>query len=176
MADSAEPRLAGRIAFTYPDFTLYQAARFFIVAALEMQSVAVGWQVYALTRRPLDLGLVGLAQFLPGVLLFLVAGHAADRHDRRRLLNICYCGFILCSGMLVTLTWRGIRSVHLIYAVLLFLGVVRCFNWPASRALLPQLVPAEYFPKAVAWNASTLQTATMLGPSVGGLLYAAAGG
>ena len=68
MAESVEPRLPGRIAFTYPDFTVYQAARFFIVAALEMQSVAVGWQVYEITRRPLDLGLIGLAQFLPGVL------------------------------------------------------------------------------------------------------------
>src|SRR6202045_4966123 len=101
MADSAEPRLAGRIAFTYPDFTLYQAARFFIVAALEMQSVAVGWQVYEITRRPLDLGLIGLAQFLPGVLLFLVSGHVADRFDRRRVLLACYFGYALCSGLLL---------------------------------------------------------------------------
>jgi MFS family permease len=163
-------------AASYPDFTLYQVARFFIVAALEMQSVAVGWQVYEITRRPLDLGLVGLAQFLPGVLLFLVAGHAADRHDRRRLLNICYAGFIVCSALLLLLTWRGLRSVHLIYVVLLVLGVVRCFNWPASRALLPQLVPMEYFPKAVAWNASTFQAATILGPAIGGVLYAVVGG
>ena len=78
-AESKKVRLsripAGRIAFTYPDFTIYQAARFFIVAALEMQSVAVGWQVYEITRKPLDLGLIGLAQFLPGMLLFLVSGH-----------------------------------------------------------------------------------------------------
>lgn len=79
MAQAPDPRLAGRIAFTYPDFVRYQLARFFIVMALEMQSVAVGWQVYDITKRALDLGLVGLAQFLPGVLLFLVSGHAADR-------------------------------------------------------------------------------------------------
>ena len=162
--------------FAYPDLALYQIARFFIVGALEMQSVAVGWQVYEITRRPLDLGLVGLAQFLPGVFLFLVAGHAADRHDRKRLLNICYFGFIVCSGLLLFATLRGIRSVHFIYAVLLFLGVVRCFNWPASRALLPQLVPMEFFSKAVAWNASTFQAATILGPAVGGVLYAATQG
>ncbi len=164
-------RSAGKVA--YPDLALYQAARFFIVAGLEMQSVAVGWQVYEITRRPLDLGLVGLAQFLPGVFLFLVAGHAADRHDRKRLLNICYGGFILCSGLLWALTLRGSRSVNLIYLVLLFLGAVRSFNWPASRALLPELVPAEYFSKAVAWNASTFQAATILGPALGGVLYAA---
>jgi MFS family permease len=172
----SERSLLGTAAVTYPDFTLYQVARFFIVAALEMQSVAVGWQVYAITHRALDLGLVGLAQFLPGVFLFLVAGHAADRHDRRRLLNICYFGFILCSGLLLALTVRGLRSVHCIYLVLLLLGVVRCFNWPASRALLPQLVPSEYFSKAVAWNASTFQSATILGPAMGGMLYAAARG
>jgi len=160
----------------YPDLALYQVARFFIVAALEMQSVAVGWQVYEITHRPLDLGLVGLAQFLPGVFLFLVAGHAADRHDRRKLLNICYCGFVLCSALLLAMAVRGSRSVNLIYLILLLLGVVRCFNWPASRALLPQLVPEHYFSKAVAWNASTFQSATILGPAIGGVLYAAAKG
>src|SRR6202158_2863052 len=122
MAARGDPRLAGSIAFRYPDFTVYEVARFLIVAALEMQSVAVGWQVYEITKRPLDLGLVGLAQFLPGVFLFLVAGHTADRHDRRRLLNICYCGFIVCSGLLLALTMQGSRSVHLIYLVLLVLG------------------------------------------------------
>src|SRR5262245_13867858 len=93
-----------KVRFVYPDFTLYQTARFFIVTALEMQSVAVGWQVYEITHQPLDLGFVGLAQFLPGVLLFLVAGHTADHHDRRRLLLICYLGFILCSGLLLAST------------------------------------------------------------------------
>jgi len=172
----SETVLARRGWLAYPDLALYQVARFFVVLGLEMQSVAVGWQVYEITRRPLDLGLVGLAQFLPGVFFFLVAGHAADRHDRRKLLNICYVGFILCSAMLFALTIRGSRSVHLIYLVLLLLGLVRCFNWPASRALLPQLVPAEHFSKAVAWNASTFQAATILGPALGGVLYAAASG
>src|SRR6266849_4856118 len=125
MQELVEPRLAGRIAFTYPDFTIYQLARFFIVAALEMQSVAVGWQVYEITRRPLDLGLVGLAQFLPGLLLFLVSGHAADRFERRKLVTLCYCGFTLCSGLLWALAWRNSHSVRLIYAVVVLLGVVR---------------------------------------------------
>jgi len=176
MAVAEKLRPSGRAAFSHPNFVIFVIARWFIVLALEMQSVAVGWQVYEITRRPLDLGLVGLAQFLPGVFLFLIAGHAADRHDRRRLLNICYCGFVLCSGLLLALTLRGSRSVNLIYLVLLVLGVVRCFNWPASRALLPQLVPAEYFSKAVAWNASTFQAATILGPALGGVLYAASHG
>lgn len=172
MLTSKDPRLAGREAFTHPDFVLYEFARFFIVLALEMQSVAVGWQVYEITRRPLDLGLVGLAQFLPGVLLFLFAGHAADRFDRRRLLQWCYGGFAVCSALLLAIVYNVAQPVHLIYAVLVLLGAVRCFNWPASRALLPQLVPEEHFPNAVAWNASTFQAATIAGPAVGGVVYA----
>ena len=169
---SRDPRLAGHVAFTYPDFTVYAISRFFIVISLEMQSVAVGWQVYDITKRALDLGLVGLAQFFPVLAFFLAAGHAADRFDRRRLLLVCYGGFALCSGLLFAIAWRGLRSVHAIYMVLVVLGVVRCFNFPASRALLPQLVPEEHFPNAVAWNASVFQAATILGPSAGGLLYA----
>jgi MFS family permease len=171
MLASQDPRLAGRVAFTYPNFVLYQLARFSIVLALEMQSVAVGWQVYEITKRPLDLGLVGLAQFLPGFVLFLPSGHAADRFDRRKVLLWCYGGFALCSALLLTVTFRA-PSVRLIYAVLVLLGAVRSLNWPASRALLPQLVPEEHFPNAVAWNASTFQAANIAGPAIGGVVYA----
>jgi MFS family permease len=167
---------AGRIAFTHPDFVLFQIARFLIVAAVEMQAVAVGWQVYDITKRALDLGLVGLAQFLPGILLFLVSGHASDRFDRRKVLGTCYAGYALCSGLLLVIAQRGAHSVHSIYAVLILLGVVRSFNGTASRSILPQLVPEEHFANAVAWNATTFQAATILGPSLGGILYALFGG
>jgi MFS family permease len=163
---------AGRVAFTHPDFVLFQIARFLIVAAVEMQAVAVGWQVYDITKRALDLGLVGLAQFLPGILLFLVSGHASDRFDRRKVLGTCYAGYALCSGLLLVIAERGAHSVRPIYAVLILLGVVRSFNGTASRSILPQLVPDEHFANAVAWNATTFQAATILGPSLGGILYA----
>jgi MFS family permease len=163
---------AGRVAFTYPNFVSYATARFFIVVALEMQSVAVGWQVYEITHRALDLGLVGLAQFLPGVVLFLASGHAADHFDRRRLLIACYAGFALCSGLLLVMTLREAGLVYPIYAVLVLLGVVRSFNAPAGRALLPQLVPEEHFPNAVAWNSSIFQAASISGPALGGVVYA----
>jgi len=173
LSSSAEdPRLAGRVAFTHPNFVSYTLARFFIVVALEMQSVAVGWQVYEITKRPLDLGYVGLAQFLPGFALFLFAGHAADLYDRRKLLMWCYGGFALCSALLLAISWRAPQSVHSIYFVLVLLGIIRCFNWPASRALLPQLVPEEHFSNAVAWTASTFQIATIAGPAIGGIAYA----
>jgi MFS family permease len=167
---------AGRVAFAYPSFGLYQLARFCIVLATEMQSVAVGWQVYEITKRPLDLGLVGLAQFLPGVLLFLVSGHVADRYDRRKLVVVCYAAFGGCSGLLLLAALRHMHSVYPIYAVLILIGIVRAFNGPVSRALLPQLVPEEHFPNAVAWASSVFQAATILGPSVGGIVYAIARG
>src|SRR3974390_1473065 len=108
---------AGRVAFTYPDFSLYQLARFFIVAGLEMQSVAVGWQIYEISKRPLDLGLVGLAQFAPGILLFLVSGPSADYFDRRKLMMVCFAGFGTCSGLLLISALRGIHAVYPIYLV-----------------------------------------------------------
>jgi MFS family permease len=172
MAEPGNSFRAGRVAYTYPDFALYQISRFFIVAALEMQSVAVGWQVYEITKRPLDLGYVGLAQFLPGIVLFLASGHAADRYDRRKLLIGCYCGFALCSGLLLLAALRGTGRVYPIYAILVVLGIVRSLNGPASRALLPQIIPAEHFQNAVAWNSSVFQGATILGPSIGGFVYA----
>jgi MFS family permease len=162
----------GRAAFRYPSFVLFQTARFCIVLATEMQSVAVGWQVYEITKRPLDLGLVGLAQFLPGILLFLVSGHVADRYDRRKLIIICYVGFALCCGLLLLTAVRDVRSVAYIFAVLVLLGVVRSFTGPVSRALLPQLVPERHFPTAVAWASTIFQGAAILGPALGGLIYA----
>jgi MFS family permease len=172
MLTSKDPRLAGRVAFTYPNFVSYTVARFFIVVALEMQSVAVGWRVYEITKRPIDLGYVGLAQFAPGFVLFLFAGHAADLFDRRKLLVWCYGGYGICSALLLAISWRAPQSVHLIYIVLIFVGVCRSFSFPVSRAILPQLVPAEHFSNAVAWNASTFQIATIAGPALGGIAYA----
>src|SRR6202451_542575 len=107
MAEPENSTAGGRVAVQYPSFVLFQTARFFIVLATEMQSVAVGWQVYEITKRPLDLGLVGLAQFLPGILLFLVSGHVADRYDRRKLIVVCYVGFALCCGLLLVTSMRN---------------------------------------------------------------------
>ncbi|MGD0758578.1 MAG: MFS transporter [Candidatus Sulfotelmatobacter sp.] len=171
MSAPADPR-AGRAAFTHPAFVLFQIARFLIVVAVEMQAVAVGWQVYEITKSPLDLGYVGLAQFLPGILLFPVSGHASDRFQRRHVLSVCYAGFAVCFALLLALAQRSVHSVTSIYVVLILLGIVRSFNGTASRSILPQLVPEEHFPNAVAWNATTFQAATILGPSFGGILYA----
>jgi MFS family permease len=170
---AAEPHgQSGLAAFRHLDFSLYEVERFLIVAALEMQSVAVGWQVYEITRRPLDLGLVGLAQFLPNIFLFLLAGHTADRTSRKKVLLFCNAGFALCSVLLIAITRSEPHNVRAIYAVLVLLGIVRAFNSPAGRSMLPLLVPTAVFPNAVAWNATVFQGATILGPALGGVLYA----
>ena len=139
-----------------------------------MQAIAVAWQIYGLTHRPLDLGFVGLAQFAPAILLFLVAGHAADRFPRKRIIAACYGSFSLCSLLLLALSLDGISSIWPIYAVLLLNGTVRAFNGPASSAFLPLLVDQEHFPNAVTWGSSIYQTANVLGPVAGGLIYGVA--
>lgn len=172
MPEPETPLAAGLAAFRHVDFNLFQVQRFFMVAALEMLSVAVGWQVYEITRQPLDLGYVGLAQFAPNFLLFLIAGHAADRFNRRNLLLICNLGFAACCVLLILISRAHMPDVKPIYGVLVLLGALRSFNNTASRAVLPILVPLEVFPNAVAWNATIFQGATILGPALGGLFYA----
>lgn len=149
------------------------AARFLVTIASEMQSVAVGWQIYAITHQALDLGLVGLAQFLPGICLFLFAGQTADRLPRKRILAACYLGFAVCSVLFLTATLLRVQSPYPLYGVLLLNGVVRAFHGPAGQAFIPSLVSAEDFPNAVAWSASIFQTATIVGPMAGGLVYGA---
>jgi len=172
-AKTSEP--SSRAAFRYPNFRYYSIAKFLTTISSEMQSVAVGWQIYELTHRPLDLGLVGLAQFLPGICLFLLAGHAADRIPRLRIVQACCVAFSLCSAMLLALTLHGLASPIPVYAVLLLNGTVRAFNAPAGQAFVPSLVPQEVFPNAVAWNSSVFQTATIAGPMIGGIVYGLTG-
>jgi MFS family permease len=172
---SNSSELQAHAVFHYPNFRWYMSARFLVTISSEMQSVAVAWQVYVITRRPLDLGLVGLAQFLPGIFLFLIAGHVADRVPRQRILQGCYAAFSLCSVLLLFFTLHGLNSAYPIYLALLGNGAVRAFNGPASQAFLPLLVPREHFPNAVAWGSSIFQTATIAGPMIGGLLYGITG-
>jgi MFS family permease len=163
--------VAPRAAFQHGDFRLYQLARFFSVVGTQMQSVAVAWQVYAITHRPLDLGFVGLAQFVPAFGLSLAAGHVADRIDRKRIVITCYLGIALCSLLLFALAQRGHTTVAPIYVVLVLFGVARAFSGPAGQALMPSLVPLEHFANAVAWSSSIWQVATIAGPALGGVLY-----
>ena len=160
-------------AFDHREFRFFQGARFLSMIAAQMQSVAVGWEVYARTHRPLDLGYVGLAQFLPAIGLSLVTGHVADRFDRRRIVMITNVVMLSCAALLFALAYDPAGPVWPIYAVLLVIGSARAFAAPAHQALLPHLVPAEHFGNAVAWSSSIWSVGMVIGPALGGLFYGA---
>ena len=151
----------------------FWAARLAAVFAYQMQAVAVGWQIYSLTGSVLDLGLVGLAQFLPSVALLLVVGHVADRYDRRRI--VCLCQLIECGAavLLAALSASGRINEQAIFALIAVIGAARAFEMPTQQTLLPSVVPARLLSRAVAANATAGQTAIVLGPALGGLLYVA---
>jgi len=163
---------SARAALAVRDFRLYLGARFFLSMALQMVGVAVGWQVYELTLDPLHLGYVGLVQFVPGLLLTLYGGQVADRFDRRRILLVCLAVDTVAILALLGLAISPAPRVGAIYAVLAVIGTVRAFLGPASQSLVPLLVPAELFPRAVAWSLTSWQIAMIAGPAAGGLLYA----
>jgi MFS family permease len=153
-------------------FVLFWLTRVGAPIAMQMQAVAVGWQIYNLTGSPLDLGLVGLAQFLPALVLFLLTGHAADRYDRRVVLRICQTVEALAVAFLAWGTLAGWITREAILLASLAIGAARAFEAPALASLLPTIVPAEIFPRAVAGSASANQFATIAGPALGGLIYA----
>lgn len=162
----------GFAVFKHRDFDLYICARFFSSIAAQMIIIAVGWQVYHLTGRVLDLGLIGLSQFLPFLCLSLFAGHAADVYDRRVIILLCLIAFLGCALMLLGFARANLGHVMPIFAVLAVLGVARAFLTPASQSFLPNIVPVAALGNAIAINSSAFQVATITGPSVGGLLYA----
>ena len=134
--------------------------------------VAVGWQVYLLSGRVLDLGLIGLSQFLPFLCLVLFAGHAADQFDRRHIILACLCANGICALLLLTFAVNHLASTVPIFAVLGVLGIARAFQLPASQSLVPTIVPALSLRPALAVTSSANQAATIAGPSAGGVLYA----
>ena len=158
-------------AFASRDFRRFQLARVAAVLGYAAQSVAVAWQVYSITHRAIDLGYTGLAQFLPGLLFLLPAGHAADRFDRRQIILICYGLQALCTTALLVLASKGLHGVYPIYLVLFFIGTARTFAGPANSALIPHLVPEAHFVNAVTWGATIFQFATIIGPALGGVLF-----
>src|SRR6059058_2815157 len=163
-----------RSAFKSRDFRLYQAARLMVIVGAEAQSVAVAWQVYAITHSALDLGFTGLALFLPGLFFMLAAGHVADRYNRRKIILACYGLQAVCTAVLLWLSlsrWALQGRVWPIYTVLVGIGLGRAFSGPAASAMLPSLVPKDHFVNAVTWGAIVFQVANIAGPAVGGLLF-----
>jgi len=155
------------------DFTLYVTARVLSTIAVLMQSVAIGWQVYASTGDVFDLGLVGLAQFAPFLALILVAGHVADRHNRRNIIATCFGMQLTCALLLLWYTLGGFSGIGMVLGVLVLFGGARAFMTPASQAIVVNMVPPESLGKAVALSTSAFQLAVIVGPTLGGLLYLA---
>ncbi|HZB92668.1 MAG TPA: MFS transporter [Stellaceae bacterium] len=154
-------------------FALFWWGRVATTLAFQMQAVAIGWQVYDLTHSALDLGLVGLAQFIPGFALSLLVGHIADRYDRRLILRICMTVEALTTAALALGSLLGVLTVGWLFAAVFVIGAARASELPTMHALMPQLVPARLIPRAAAASASSNQTAIILGPALGGLAYAA---
>ncbi|KQR89929.1 MFS transporter [Burkholderia sp. Leaf177] len=152
-------------------FALFWSARVMSSVAFQMMSVAIGWQIYSITHSAFALGLVGLAQFLPMFMLTLVVGHVADRYDRRTIAFVCQAIEGVAALTLCIATWRGVTSQELIYVIAAVAGSARAFESPSMSALLPNLIPRAQLQYATAWSTSANQTAQILGPAMGGLLY-----
>jgi MFS family permease len=167
---AAPARLRPLAALRYRDFAVYAAARFCATLSWQMLNVAVGWQVYQLTRDPLHLGLIGLAQFLPFFLLVLPAGQVADRADRRLVLIGAYIVEACCAALLLWFTLSGERGIWPVFLAMLLFGCGRAFWMPTGQAITPNLVPVEAFPSAVAVNSTLFQAGVIIGPAIGGLL------
>ena len=161
----------GRLsALRHPDLRRYLSARFIVSIATQIQTVAVGWQVFSVSGDPFDLGLVALSQFLPFIVLILPAGHVADRYDRRRIQLLTYVLLGVCSATLLALSLAGITDIAPVLWVMVVFGIARAFNQPTGQALLPNIAPPGTFPRAVALNSSLGQIATIAGPALGGAL------
>ena len=154
-------------------FVLFWLARMFAMIAHQMLAVAVGWQVYALTGRALDLGLVGLVQFLPSFFLVLVAGYVADHFDRRRVLQFCMVAEAAAALGLAIASATGVVGETVIFVLIFIVGAARAFQMPTMQALLPALVPPPLLSRAIAANASAGQAAIIAGPALGGIIYVA---
>jgi len=153
-------------------FALYWVSRVSSTIALQMQAVAVAWQMYDITHNPLDLGLVGLTQFIPAALFVLVAGHVADRYDRRKIVRICQMTSGCATAVLAIGTAGGWLTREALLAIVFVTGSSRAFEQTTLTTLLPGIVPVSLLSRATAAGASATQIAVIGGPAMGGLLYA----
>jgi MFS family permease len=163
-------------ALRVPEFRLYITARFCVTLAIQVQSVVVAWQVYELTKDPLSLGLIGLAEAVPSIGVSLYAGHVADIMQRKKIILFCVATLLACSSALLFFTFSPdtffiAYGVIPIYIVIFVSGIARGFLSPAFFSFMPQLVPRELYSNAVTWNSTLWETATISGLALGGVLY-----
>jgi MFS family permease len=153
-------------------FVLFWLARLASTMGYQMLALTIGWQIYELTNSAFDLGLIGLIQFVPAVVLTLLIGHAADRYDRRLIVRTAQGTYALAAVMITVATFMGILGRELLFAAVFMIGCARAFEMPTAHALAPTLVPPGMISRAVAAWTSANQTAVICGPALGGLIYA----
>lgn len=169
-------------ALRHPEFRFYIIARFFFILVLSMQATLISWKVYEITRDPFSIGLIGLIEFVPAVIMALYSGHIIDRNDKKKLLVFSFAGNIILTIALTlatlsgTMDYLGDRMVlYIIYAVIFCIGIMRAFSGPTSFALVSQLIPKEELPNAITWHSGSWQIATVTGPALAGFLYGTIG-
>ncbi|MCX6266143.1 MAG: MFS transporter [Bacteroidetes bacterium] len=158
------------------DFRLFLAFRFFTTLAIQMQGLIVGWQMYELTKDPLALGLIGLAEAVPNIGTALFAGHAADRYNRKNIIVIFTLLFLVGTTLLFLFSIKSLGMIAAfglapIYVVVMISGVSRAFLYPSIISLMSQLIPRRLYTNASTWNSTLWHIAAITGPSLGGLIY-----
>ncbi|MBI4227385.1 MAG: MFS transporter [Candidatus Omnitrophica bacterium] len=161
--------------FRIPDFRRALGSKFFLTLGLQMQRVIIGWQIFQLTHDPLALGLVGLAEALPYMGCLLWAGHQADRLEKRRLILVAEGGLLICAVAFWWLARAPLATPAPLYLVVGLTGLFRSLLWPATAAYVDAIVPKAIYAQAAGWNSTQWQLGAIVGPLLGGWLYAAAG-
>jgi MFS family permease len=169
-------------ALRHTEFRFYIISRFFFILVLSMQATLISWKVYEITKDPFSIGLIGLIEFIPAVIMALYSGHIIDRNDKKKLLVFSFAGNLILTMALTiatlssTMNYLGDRNVlFIIYAVIFCIGIMRAFSGPTSFALVSQLIPKEELPNAITWHSGSWQIASVTGPALAGLLYGTIG-
>ncbi len=169
-------------ALRHTEFRFYIISRFFFILVLSMQATLISWKVYEITKDPFSIGLIGLIEFVPAVIMALYSGHIIDRNDKKKLLVFSFAGNLILTIVLTiatltsTMAYLGDHTVLLIiYAVIFCIGIMRAFSGPTSFALVSQLIPKEELPNAITWHSGSWQIASVTGPALAGLLYGSIG-
>lgn len=170
------------VAMRFPEFRSYIAMRFLFTFAYQIQAVVVGWHIYQLTKDPLSLGLIGLAEAIPSITVTLYGGYIADKSDKKKLLVWIIASMLFCSAILAIVTTDDVLQVIgqtwvilIMYGIIFCVGIARGFYSPTAFALMAQIIPKEHYTNSSTWNSGSWQTASIMGPAVGGLLYAFSG-
>ena len=180
--EAGKERMDPYVAMRFPEFRSYIAMRFLFTFAYQIQAVVVGWHIYQLTKDPLSLGLIGLAEAIPSITVTLYGGYIADKSDKKKLLVWIIAAMLFCSVILAIVTSNEVLQVLgqtwvilIMYGIIFSVGIARGFYSPTAFSLMAQIIPKEHYTNSSTWNSGSWQTASIMGPAIGGLLYAFSG-